>query len=520
MSLEMCVGLCDGKTFAGVIEGKCLCAEALDPDTRAMGVDEGAVCDYSCPGNDEENCGGLRQNPAMMAKNSTMMPEQQHFTNGKRTGYKRAPAGRIRRRKLPSSYLLSVYGDVTAPVSPAELARPPPPMAFGATETRPALMVTATAYRTVYPLQPAATVLQSTAGSAAGMKPHATGAAMTSKKPIKAANQDNPGSAASYNQGPLSLAPKPPKATGNPAAAAQPAPSIVTVYIKECDLKQGMGSGAPAEPSPAVPPQVPQLMAAGNRVSKPIVIEPDSETAPWVPRRVPQMSRNSRSPDGPDSSGNAGSSGGPDNAESPAKSESREKSAHLINSDGSGSSESPRTLPGPEESQDSVNSEGPGISQGSRYSQSSEKSDAPQKPASPGVPELSEGPGSSQGSGNSQAPGNSGSSDNPESSGNSQSPGSKGAESSQGYGSRQGPGNSQSPESSKGAKTWKEPESPGNGDSKGPEGSQYPQFSQSAPEQDARVGSSVLVAAAPEMRGMARLTATLSAAVLAVVMVL
>lgn len=38
MTLERCVGLCDGKTYAGVVGRQCHCAAALDPDTRAAVV--------------------------------------------------------------------------------------------------------------------------------------------------------------------------------------------------------------------------------------------------------------------------------------------------------------------------------------------------------------------------------------------------------------------------------------------------------------------------------------------------
>ncbi|POR36233.1 Putative endo-1,3(4)-beta-glucanase, partial [Tolypocladium paradoxum] len=59
MTLKLCVDACAGSTFAGVFESQCYCASALDADTRAMGAEEGGVCDHACPGDRREFCGGL-----------------------------------------------------------------------------------------------------------------------------------------------------------------------------------------------------------------------------------------------------------------------------------------------------------------------------------------------------------------------------------------------------------------------------------------------------------------------------
>lgn len=56
MTLERCIKLCDGKTYAGVVDGECSCAENLDPDTRAASSND--KCSLPCPGDDKEVCGG------------------------------------------------------------------------------------------------------------------------------------------------------------------------------------------------------------------------------------------------------------------------------------------------------------------------------------------------------------------------------------------------------------------------------------------------------------------------------
>lgn len=293
MSLEKCVKLWDGKSFAGVFEGKCHCAEALDADTRAMSVDEGAVCDHACPGNSSQSCGGLREKPAGMAAESTMMPEKQRFPNATSVSHARAPLSRAVRRNLPSTYLLSVYGDVAEPDPPAAFAPPLPPMASGATGTRPRLMATASNLRTVYPLQ-------SATGSAASKRPYATGRPMSGK--------------------PIKLAAKPkmthqdmPSGTTNSSRASNPATSSLGLSTANSTLAKEQGSKGKPTPSPTTntgPPRIPQQMAAGNRVQHPLAVESDPERPPPAPGQFPKDFGQSLIPDRPGSS--TGSRGYPE----------------------------------------------------------------------------------------------------------------------------------------------------------------------------------------------------------------
>lgn len=80
----------------------CYCASNLDANTRAAAT-QGA-CDRPCPGNPSEFCGGLAQ-----TGNSTAL----RF-----------------RRDVPSTYLLTVYADLTAnqpPAQPPAIGPPPVP---------------------------------------------------------------------------------------------------------------------------------------------------------------------------------------------------------------------------------------------------------------------------------------------------------------------------------------------------------------------------------------------------------
>ncbi|KAK7420855.1 hypothetical protein QQZ08_010184 [Neonectria magnoliae] len=90
MTLEKCIDVCNGATYAGAFEGKCYCADGLDADTRA--IPDEKECDHVCPGDQDEFCGGLVDG----FRNSSM------------------PRRRFQRRDAPSYYLLTVYGDVGA----------------------------------------------------------------------------------------------------------------------------------------------------------------------------------------------------------------------------------------------------------------------------------------------------------------------------------------------------------------------------------------------------------------------
>jgi hypothetical protein len=55
-TLDKCVELCAGRTYVGIRAGECLCADDLDPNTRAApGEDQ---CSLPCPGRACEICGG------------------------------------------------------------------------------------------------------------------------------------------------------------------------------------------------------------------------------------------------------------------------------------------------------------------------------------------------------------------------------------------------------------------------------------------------------------------------------
>ncbi|KAM5348212.1 hypothetical protein ACJ41O_008036 [Fusarium nematophilum] len=99
MTLERCIRACRGKTYIGVFQESCYCADNLDADTRAV-ADE-SDCDRPCPGNEEQFCGGL---VAQSIRSS-------------------APESPIR-RDAPSNILLTVY----ASLADAEEPEAPPAM--------------------------------------------------------------------------------------------------------------------------------------------------------------------------------------------------------------------------------------------------------------------------------------------------------------------------------------------------------------------------------------------------------
>ncbi|KAL6881205.1 hypothetical protein J3F83DRAFT_721429 [Trichoderma novae-zelandiae] len=57
MTLGRCIELCRPRTYAGVFDSHCFCADELDAGTRATKRE--GLCDRECPGNGRELCGGL-----------------------------------------------------------------------------------------------------------------------------------------------------------------------------------------------------------------------------------------------------------------------------------------------------------------------------------------------------------------------------------------------------------------------------------------------------------------------------
>lgn len=57
MDLKKCIGLCQGKKYAGVFNTSCYCASELDADTRVSSD----TCDTQCPGDSSQFCGGRVQ---------------------------------------------------------------------------------------------------------------------------------------------------------------------------------------------------------------------------------------------------------------------------------------------------------------------------------------------------------------------------------------------------------------------------------------------------------------------------
>ena len=190
MTIQACVEACHGKTLAGILESRCYCAEELDSDTRAMssGEDDGGVCDRPCPGNGAETCGGDLERPyGSPAKRglsqlvhpihdgTSAMPNgtgvdigasgtapactasARPSSAGTGVHIGAAAPATLRRRRLPSNYLLTVYGDVfhKRPVN-IKIPAPPPMAPIAAAELTYPDIATVTALRTEYPLQPSA----------------------------------------------------------------------------------------------------------------------------------------------------------------------------------------------------------------------------------------------------------------------------------------------------------------------------------------------------------------------------
>ncbi|KAL7915968.1 glycoside hydrolase family 16 protein [Trichoderma velutinum] len=57
MTLERCVDLCNNKTYVGIFDSHCFCADNLDAETLATKKE--GLCNKECPGNNFEFCGGI-----------------------------------------------------------------------------------------------------------------------------------------------------------------------------------------------------------------------------------------------------------------------------------------------------------------------------------------------------------------------------------------------------------------------------------------------------------------------------
>lgn len=71
MDLEMCTSYCGNQTFAGVYDGDCYCGSQVDGALTER-VPTGQ-CDVPCPGDDTENCGGIREG-ATLARRQAAVP--------------------------------------------------------------------------------------------------------------------------------------------------------------------------------------------------------------------------------------------------------------------------------------------------------------------------------------------------------------------------------------------------------------------------------------------------------------
>ncbi|KAM0249219.1 hypothetical protein ACHAQJ_009125 [Trichoderma viride] len=103
MTLEKCIDRCDKKTYVGVFDSHCFCAEHLDASTRA--TQREGVCNHVCPGNNQELCGGI------IRRDNSSSPADK---------YEDASSSR---------FALTVYGCVAE-----EKPEAPPPMAPGSNE--------------------------------------------------------------------------------------------------------------------------------------------------------------------------------------------------------------------------------------------------------------------------------------------------------------------------------------------------------------------------------------------------
>ncbi|PHH84669.1 hypothetical protein CDD83_1579 [Cordyceps sp. RAO-2017] len=309
MTIEMCVDLCDGKTFAGMFEAKCLCAESLDADTRAMSPQEAAVCDHPCPGDEDEFCGGLRDKSVGVGMNSSTTAEQPRFANVTHMHFARAPTRRAVRRDLPDAYLLTMYGAVGDSVPP-----PPPPMAPGANATgnttRPLLMTASSMFGTMSPLRPArvpADKLRAGDRPAAGRPAEPTDGSMAKAEPPASAATEEPPTAARMT--PARAA----KVGSNGVAPV----STVTIHdhgptvtvLEECSCKKGQVGETMSQPTPllgpapatAVPGMAPAAAAAVAVAARPDADRPNAvgpaypelaeEAPPLLPGQSPGGSR-------------------------------------------------------------------------------------------------------------------------------------------------------------------------------------------------------------------------------------
>ncbi|CEI40256.1 hypothetical protein FVEN_g1811 [Fusarium venenatum] len=103
MTVERCVGACNGLTYVGLFEGNCYCASVLDGDTLA--VSNETSCNRPCPGDDSQFCGGMvTQNTRARFRRTTPL-----------------------RRDAPSNALLTIYADI----SDVEQPEVPPAMGPG-----------------------------------------------------------------------------------------------------------------------------------------------------------------------------------------------------------------------------------------------------------------------------------------------------------------------------------------------------------------------------------------------------
>ncbi|KAM0506223.1 hypothetical protein ACHAP8_001257 [Fusarium lateritium] len=107
MTVERCVGACNGLTYIGLFEGNCYCASVLDGGTLA--VSNETSCNRPCPGDDSQFCGGL-------------------VTQNTRTRFRRTTP---LRRDTPSNSLLTIYADI----SDVEQPEVPPAMGPGTNGT-------------------------------------------------------------------------------------------------------------------------------------------------------------------------------------------------------------------------------------------------------------------------------------------------------------------------------------------------------------------------------------------------
>ncbi|KAI0132030.1 concanavalin A-like lectin/glucanase domain-containing protein [Xylariales sp. AK1849] len=122
MDNEVCVASCReaGKKFTGTFETTCYCADSLG-DAYATDNDR---CDYACPGNRIEACGGLLDGPNDPGSNMTIPGANMTIPGANSTGPSNITLLLARthhnRRAAPASILLTVYGDISADL-------PPPP---------------------------------------------------------------------------------------------------------------------------------------------------------------------------------------------------------------------------------------------------------------------------------------------------------------------------------------------------------------------------------------------------------